>query len=389
VTAGAPRAAFYTPLKHPFEREASGEREIARTLLAGLRRVGVEPELASRLLTWRREFHPAAAERLSRQAAIIATTLVRRYRRRPAASQPRLWVTYQNYYRCPDLIGPAVSLALGIPYVLIDPAVSTASRRTAFRPWVSAARLALRQAALIFAMSPRDLPRLARLRGRRFAEAHLLLLPPAVEVSRFSDAAARRADVRRRLVGSEPTPVPLLLCVAMMRMADKLDSYRLLAAALTRLHDSAPDRPWRLVVVGDGPARREVETALAELPGERVTVLGAVEPDGLPPLYLAADLFVFPGLGEALGLVFLEAAAAGLPVVACHGPGPDYMVRPETGILTAATATALGDGIRALLDQPARARALGAAGRRVALAERSVEALERRLGEGLARLGLP
>jgi glycosyltransferase involved in cell wall biosynthesis len=389
VTGEAPRAAFYAPLKHPFEREASGEREIARTLLTGLRRAGVEPELASRFLTWRRAFDPAAAERLSRQAPIIATTLVRRYRRRAGASRPRLWVTYQNYHRCPDLIGPTVSLALDIPYVLIDAAVSTASRRTAFRPWLAAARLALRQAALIFAMSPRDLPRLGRLRGRRFAECRLLQLPAAVDVCRFAGSAASRAEVRRRLVGDGAPAVPLLLCVAMMRAHDKLDSYRLLAGALARLHESAPDRPWHLVIAGDGPARPEVEAALARLPAARVTLLGAVEPAALVPLYLAADLFVFPGLGEALGLVYVEAAAAGLPVVACTGPGPDYMVPPGTGVLTAATPAAFGDAISTLLDEPARGRALGAAARRVALAERSVEALGRRLADGLARLGLP
>jgi glycosyltransferase involved in cell wall biosynthesis len=210
-----------------------------------------------------------------------------------------------------------------------------------------------------------------------------------VDVCRFGGPAAMdRPAVRRRLVGHESAPVPVILCVAMMRPADKLDSYRLLATALGRLHEEAPDRAWRLVIAGDGPARPLVETALARLPASRVTVLGAVEPDELVPLYLAADLFAFPGLGDALGLVFLEAAAAGLPVVACRGPGPDYMVPPETGLLTAATPAAFAEGIRTLLDEPARARALGAAGRRVAVAERSIEALERRLGEGLARLGL-
>lgn len=389
MTDGPPRAAFYTPLKHPFEREASGDRAIGRTLMTGLRASGFEPELASRFLTWRRAFDPGDAERLSRRAAIIAATLVARYRRRPPACRPRVWVTYQNYYRCPDLVGSTVAPALGIPYVLIDTAVSTRSRRTPFRPWVAAARLALRQAALIFAMSPRDLPRVAELRGRRFAETRLVLLPPAVDVSRFDVREARPAAVRARLLGELAVAGPLLLCVAMMRRADKLDSYRLLGAALTRLHQAVPERPWRLVVAGEGPARPEVEAAFAALPSDRVTFLGAVPADGLVSLYMAADLFAFPGLGEALGLVFLEAAAAGLPVVACRGPGPDYMVAPGGGILTVPTPEALADGIRALLDEPARGRALGAAARRFAREERSVEALQRRLGEGLARLGVP
>jgi glycosyltransferase involved in cell wall biosynthesis len=388
VTAGRPRAAFYTPLKHPFEPEASGDREIARILMHGLHAAGLEPELASRFLTWRRTFAPAEAERLERRAAIIATTLVGRYRRRPAARRPRVWVTYQNYYRCPDLIGPSVALALGVPYVLVDTAVSTRSRATPFRPWVAAARVALRLAALIFAMSPRDLPRLAALRGSHFAETRLVLLPPAVDVARFEAGSADRAVGRARLLGTEPGEVPILLSVAMMRRADKLDSYRLLGAALHRIHQAAPTRPWHLVVAGDGPARPEVEAALATLPAGRVTLLGAVPPEALPPLYLAADVFVFPGLGDALGLVFLEAAAAGLPVVACRGPGPDYTVAPGGGILTTPTPEAVADGIRGLLDQPARRRELGATARRFAVAERSVEGLHRRLGEGLARLGV-
>jgi glycosyltransferase involved in cell wall biosynthesis len=386
VTEARSLAAFYTPLKHPAQPEASGDREIARALIAALARCRVEAELASRFPTWRRAFDPGEAVRLERQAALIAATLVQRYRRRPDARRPCLWMTYQNYYRCPDLVGVVVAEALGIPYVLVDTAVSTGSRESPFRPWVSAARLALRRADLIFAMSPRDLPRLERLRGPRFAERRLLLLPPAVEIERYAASEARRTAVRARL---GPTPGPLLLCVAMMRAADKLDSYRLLAAALTRLHAAHPDRPWRLVIAGDGPARAGVQAAFATVPPERVAFLGAVDREELPSLYVAADLFAFPGLGEALGLVFIEAAAAGLPVVACHGPGPDFMVAPEGGVLTAPTPAAFADGLRCLLDDPDRRRRMGLAARRFAAAERSSDAFARRLADGLERLPFP
>jgi glycosyltransferase involved in cell wall biosynthesis len=380
-----PRAAFYTPLKHPFEPEVSGDREIARALLRGLAACGLTPEVACRLLTWRRRFEPADAERLERRAALVTDRLVRRYRRRAPAGRPRFWMTYQNYHRCPDLVGPVVATALDIPYVLVDTALSRKGRRTPFRPWVSAARQAVRQADLVFAMSPRDLPRLAALRGARFAAERLVLLPPAVDPVRFdADAAARarhRAALEARVTATEG---PLLLCVAMMRTADKLDSYRLLAAALAGLSG-----PWRLVVVGDGPARPDVEAALAGLPPARVALAGAVEPEGLPPFYLGADLLAFPGLGEALGLVYLEAAAAGLPVVACRGPGPSAMVAPDGGVLTEPTPAAFAAGLAALLAEPERRRELGAAARRFVVAERSQAAFERRLRDGLSRLGLP
>ena len=377
--------AFYTPLKHPFERAPSGDREIARSLMRGLRACGYAPELASRVLTWRRQFDPADAVRLERRAALAAARLIRRYRRRPPGARPCLWMTYQNYHRCPDLVGPVVATALEVPYVVVDSALSTRSRRTPFRPWVSAARLAVRRADAIFAMSERDLPGLARFRGPRFAAQRLHLLPPAVDLARFDADAAARARHRMALAARVPVPDgPLLLCVAMMRAADKLDSYRLLAEALGGIR-----APWRLVVVGDGPARADVEAALARLPAARVAVLGAVEAEALAPLYLGADVFVFPGLGEALGLVYLEAAAARLPVVACAGPGPRATMAPGGGLLTEATAAACGEAVAALLADPARRHAMGAAARRFVAAERSLAAFDRRLKDGLAALGLP
>jgi glycosyltransferase involved in cell wall biosynthesis len=396
VTAGlpaaaAPVAAFYTPLKHPEEAEVSGDREIARSLLAGLRACGLAPELASRLLTWRRTLDPPAALRLERRAATVAATLVRRYRRRPARRRPRLWVSYQNYHRCPDLVGPVVATALDVPYVLVDSSVSTRARRTPFRPWLAASRLALRRADLVFAMSPRDLPRLAALRGPAFAAARLRLLPPAVDLARYESSPGSRAATRAELGRwFGPPEAPLLLCVAMMRAADKLDSYRLLGAALGRLAAAAPARPWRLLVVGDGPARAAVEAALAEVPAPRVRLLGALEPAALPPLYAAADLLTFPGIGDALGLVFLEAAAAGLPAVAVQGPGPAVMVPPGGGVLTPADAEAYAAAVARLLDDAEARRRLGAAARQHTVRERSFETFVRRLRAGLGELpGLP
>ncbi len=389
MTVRPPVAAFYTPLKHPFQSEVSGDRAIGRLLLDGLRACGYAPELASRMLTWRRAFDPEAAERLDREAAVRVETLVRRYRRRPADRRPRLWMTYQSYYRCPDLLGPAVATALDLPYVLAGPAISDTSRRTPFRPWVSAARLAVRRANLLFVTSPRDLPRIARLCGQAVAEQRVLLLPPAVDTSRFevssSKRAAYRSDLARRFPGSEG---PLCLCVAMMRAADKLDSYRLLAAALGRLIRDAPARPWRLLIVGDGPARPGVEAAMASLPAARVCFAGALQPEALPPLYLGADIFAFPGLGEDFGLVYQEAAAAGLPVVACRGPGPDFAVAAGGGILTEPTPEAFAEGLRGLLDDPAVRQRLGETARRFVASERSLEAFRGRFREGLARLGL-
>ena len=388
MTSAAPVAAFYTPLKDPEAREASGDREIARALVSSLANAGFSPELASRLLTWRRAFDPAEAVRLGQLAALTAARLVARYRRRPPAGRPVVWVTYQNYHRCPDLLGPTVATALSLPYVLVDTAVSWKPRQTTFRPWLSASRLALRRADLVFPMSPRDVPRLARLRGAAFARERIRLLHPAVDTERYRAAAAGRAGLRRTLLGAEAPGTPLILCVAMMRTADKLDSYRLLAKGLGHLQATRPDQPWRLVVAGAGPARPQVEAAFADLPASRVRLLGALPPAELPPLYAAADLFAFPGLGEALGLVYLEAAAAGCPVVACHGPGPAAMVAPQGGVLVEPSATAYAGALRTLLDDATERARMSVAARRFARVERSLGVFHQTLADGL-RLVVP
>ena len=379
--------AFYTPVKHPFETEPSGDRELGRLLLTAFRGLGFVPHLASRLLTYRRAFDAADAARVERVAALAAARLIARYRRRPPAGQPRAWVTYQSYYRAPDLVGPAVATALAIPYIQVDTYLSRKSRRTPFRPWVSAARLATRRADLIFLMSPRDRPRVSANRGARFAAERILDLPPPVDAARFDASpeqrAACRAAMARRFAGAEG---PVILAVAAMREVKKLEPYRMLADALAALHAAAPGRSWRLAVVGDGPARPAVAEAFSVLPSARVAFLGALEPEVLPTAYFGADLFAFPG---RFHVVFLQAAAAGLPVVACGGPEPDPMVAPDGSLLTTPTPDAFARGLARLLDDPALRRTMGAAARRFVLADRTLDIFQDRLAAGLTLLGLP
>jgi phosphatidylinositol alpha-1,6-mannosyltransferase len=87
---------------------------------------------------------------------------------------------------------------------------------------------------------------------------------------------------------------------------------------------------------------------------------------------------------EGLGLVFLEAAASGLPVLAGDSGGsPETVVPGVTGFIVADDA-ALDEGLRLLLDDPDRAREMGLAGRERVLAEYTWEKAAGRLAEGLA-----
>jgi len=89
--------------------------------------------------------------------------------------------------------------------------------------------------------------------------------------------------------------------------------------------------PGSIVVVGDGPERARLQAAYPH-----VHWLGMRPHDELPPLYRAADVFVFPSRTDTFGLVMLEAIACGCPVAAFPVTGPVDVVQPGvTGVLSA------------------------------------------------------
>lgn len=351
------RVAFYAPLKPPDHAVPSGDRRMARLLMAALGHAGHRVILASRLRSFEGAGDPAAQERIRLEAEAEAAQLTARYAAASPEARPEAWFTYHPYYKAPDWLGPAVSAALDIPYLVAE--ASHAPKR-AEGPWAAghaAAAAAIMQADRVLCLNPTDVPGLMPLvmeRGR------LVTLPP------FLDAAAYRGvgrDAARTALAARfglPAGVPWLIAVAMMRPDDKLRSYQLLGAAL----ESLLDRDWRLVVVGDGKARAEVEAALAPL-RERVGWAGAVVPDALPQLYAAADLCVWPAIGEAYGMVLLEAQASGLAVVAgAHGGVPAIVADGQSGLLTPpGDAEAFAAAVARLLDNANLRVAMGVAAR--------------------------
>ncbi|HUM69166.1 MAG TPA: glycosyltransferase, partial [Chloroflexota bacterium] len=115
----------------------------------------------------------------------------------------------------------------------------------------------------------------------------------------------------------------------------------------------------RLVLLGDGPARHDLEKYSEELGiADRVTFTGNVPFDDVPSYLKAADLFCFASVTETQGLVTLEAMAAGLPVVAVDATGTSDAVDHEVdGLLTPNDSAALAAAIeRVLADQELGAR---------------------------------
>ena len=222
----------------------SGDRRIAQLFCEALRGAGHQPFLASRLRSYDGEGNELRQARLRRIAEGTAARLLARWQQAPRAA-PELWFTYHLYYKAPDWLGPAITTALGIPYVIAE---ASAAPKRAGGPWQvghRAVEAALRRADAVIGLNPADRECvLPLLQGPR----RWIALSPFLDIRRYGGRRAR-----------QPSSPPRLIAVAMMRHGDKLASYRLLGAALADLLDLG----WSLDIVGDGAARAEVERALA------------------------------------------------------------------------------------------------------------------------------
>ena len=118
-------------------------------------------------------------------------------------------------------------------------------------------------------------------------------------------------------------------------------------------------------MVGDGPARRDLEEEFAGTPA---VFMGVLQGDELATAFASADAFVFPSTTETLGMAMIEALASGLPVLAARtGATGEVVTDGETGLLYDPTSEASliaaveklvsDDGLRGRLGENARAAA--------------------------------
>ncbi|KQT64245.1 MULTISPECIES: glycosyltransferase family 4 protein [unclassified Aureimonas] len=351
------RIAFYAPMKPPGDPVPSGDRLMARLLMDALRRGGAEVDLASRFRTYDRG-DPDRQRRLEALGGRLAARIVRRIEALPAAMRPDLWFTYHLYHKAPDHLGPAVSAALGLPYVVAEASFAPKQAGGRSAAGHAAAARAIACSDRIYSLNPVDAACLRPLVKRPDVLADLA---PFIDTSLLRTDPAGRIAARARLRAHYALPenVPVILTVAMMRADQKLASYAALAEALGQL------MPARFVwlIAGTGPAEAEVRR-LAEPLEDRAVFAGLQTGEALRDLYAGADLFAWPAVKEAFGMAFVEAAGAGLAVVAGRSGGIDAIVEDGTTgrIVPAGDARAMAEALRPLLGDPDAIRRMGEAG---------------------------
>lgn len=375
------RVAFYATLKPPAAPSPSGDRAMARLLMAALAAAGYRVELAARLRAGVPGGDTARQSLISAAGGQLADHLIRRYRAAPALA-PDLWFTYHLYDKAPDWIGPAVATALDIPYVVAEASVAPSRALGPWAPGHAATLAALGRADLVFGLNSADragvVPHLP-------APERWCPLKPFIDTTPFMAASRQRADHRARLARDHnlDPAMPWLIAVGMMRPGDKLASYRQLADALGRI----ADRPWRLLLVGDGDARDQVAIAFAGL-ADRVVPLGRRDPGEVAGLLAAADLCVWPAVREAYGMALLEAQAAGLPVVAGRWGGvADIVTDGKAGTLVPRDdMTAFATAVVRYLDDPALRRHAGETAQRIVRADHDFQTAAATISDALGRV---
>lgn len=197
------------------------------------------------------------------------------------------------------------------------------------------------------------------------ANAALEYLPPGVDTDRFAPDPQAREQLRLR---HELGDKPVILCLSRLVPRKGQD---VLIEALPAVREQIADAT--LVIVGGGPYAESLHAMAERSPAaEHIIFTGSVPADELAAYHNIADVFAMPsrtrGRGldvEGLGIVYLEASASGVPVIAGRSGGAPETVREGvTGLVVDGTSPqAVAAGIVEVLVDPERAAAMGAAGR--------------------------
>jgi phosphatidylinositol alpha-1,6-mannosyltransferase len=228
-------------------------------------------------------------------------------------------------------------------------------------------RHTLRSADVLYAVSRFTQRKLSRLTGR-----DAIVLGAGVDVAAFTPSD----DLRHHIP-------PVVGCVS--RFVPRKGQHRLIAAA-SQMKERGRD--IEVLIVGKGRTEGRLRR-LASASGVNVRFEINVPTAHLADLYRSMDIFCMPsrtrwgGLEiEGLGLVYLEAAACALPVLAgSSGGSPETVVPGETGFVVDSVAD-IAEGIEILLDDPKRAREMGAKGRRRVVEEYVWERVVESLRDG-------
>lgn len=341
------RILFYAPFKPLGHDHPSGDLVTATEIVDYLKRrghwVAAASSLRCRWIYWKPWRWP--------QLIVEKQRVVRRFLKQDYD----LWFTYHTYYKAPDLLGPYAAHRLKIPYIIFQGIYST-KRRRKLKTWPGfyLNKSVLAKPAHVFTNKKIDWINLKRL----LSDERITYLAPGIDPDQFYLDTQARQELRMRWnVGDEP----VIFSAAMFRPDVKSEGLRWVIRACGELLRRG--HYLHLVIAGDGKEKSRLQRLAAEQLPHRYYFTGKIPRQEMYRYYSACDLFVFPGIRESLGMVFLEAQSCGLPVVAFDNAGvPEAVQDGKTGFLVPLyAARPFADAIERLLQNKDLRRQMGRA----------------------------
>lgn len=309
---------FYAPLKPISSPIPSGDREIARGIYGFFLKSGNEVEVVSEFSTW---FFWASFFGILYYPFALMRAIVRAFLYRPD-----IFFTYHLYHKAPDPILPILSFLFQRPHFVFEGIYGRSfSKKIHLWPGWFFSHLGLSRAAHVFSDKRADLEGLRLV----LPENKISHIPPAIDTQNYSRDLVARNKIRSSLEVGERT---LVVGVAMLRMDRKNAGVLFLLECLSELELEGFEFDY--LHIGDGECFEETKK-IATSKLKRAHFIGRKDPSEIKAYLSAADFFAFPGIGEAIGMVYLEAQACELPVIAFSNGGiPEVVSDGKTGFLS-------------------------------------------------------
>ncbi len=373
---GRPRVAFVTDIPTPYMLEVLASlAEIVDLIVLFCARTG------SRALPWARSDRPGFRHRVIggltiRSGAPDGADYHLSPRILAALARSRAHAVISAGYSIPTAYAAIYCRLRGSPLIIYSDGTSWYERKLG-RHQLLARAVLLRAASACVAKSG---PAAERFLELGVSPDRLFLAPHSSTMDRLWRIASERDYARR----------DRFTILTAGRLVPHKGVDRLLLAA-ARVGAGHP--PIRLLVAGSGPESARLRRLAAELGLEDVQFRGFVDHGEMPGLYAEADAFAFPTFDDPFGIVLLEAAAAGLPLVASRHAGATWDLIGEDEqagvIVDPADADGFGAALGRLARDPELRRRLGRSAHRATL-DRSprdsalgyLSAVETALGEG-------
>ncbi|MEM7071238.1 MAG: glycosyltransferase family 4 protein [Pseudomonadota bacterium] len=314
-------------MKSPEHIVPSGDRAVARAIIAALKQAGHDVVHVSEFQSRDGLGKIENQKKLLREAEQEIDKIKSSWQKTPK-DKPDLWLSYHHYYKDPDLLGYQICKIFSIPYVIaeascrrLERCIFQTQQNADWSCFYQKKIEALRCANGIIHFNMDDVEALQPFINDDTQQC--FIRPFLKDKPLFDTYKKKQSSFKIRSHAGINADQILLIGVGMMRTGDKVESWRILARVLSHFVSRSFSKVF-LLIVGDGQKKNEV---MRQFKAKQQSIfMGEVSQKELSQLYMISDLLIWPAVNEAYGMALLEAQAYGVSVLSVRRKGIENIV---------------------------------------------------------------